>query len=85
MHLFDSLPTHPALKLMHSTISRLEGAHSPGTIRAYFADFAAFITSCELRNQPALLGNPLMVCSYIAQISTPGKSSASVRRTVVGM
>ena len=29
--------------------------------------------------------NPLIVCNYIAHISTPGRSSASVRRTVVGI
>ena len=84
MHLSDSLPTDP-LTLLHSTIARLEGAYSPGTIRAYFADFAAFIAFCKLHSQPALPANPLMVCSYIAHISTPGRSSASVRRTVVGI
>ena len=69
--------------LLHSIIARLEGAYSPGTIRAYFANFAAFIAFCELHNQAALLANPLMGCSYIAHISTPGRSSASVRHNVV--
>lgn len=84
MHLSDSVPTDPMV-LLHSTIARLEGAYSPGTIRAYFAGFAAFIAFCELRNQVALPVDPVMVCSYIAHISTPCKSSASVRRTVAAI
>lgn len=84
MYFSDSLPTDsPAL--LYSTIARLEGAYSPGTIRAYFVDFSAFIAFCELRNQATLPANPLMVCSYIAHISAPGKSSTSVRRTVVAI
>lgn len=84
MHLSDSSASVP-LKLLHGTIARIEGAYSPATIRAYFADFAAFITFCELHNQAALPSDPKMVCNYIAHISTPGRSSASVRRTVVGI
>jgi site-specific recombinase XerD len=84
MHLSDSLPTD-SLALLQSTIARLEGAYSPGPIRACFADFAAFIAFCELRNQVALPADPVMVCSYIAHTSTPGRSSASVRRAVVGI
>ena len=80
MHLSNSLASDP-LRLLHDTIARIEGAYSPATIRAYFADFAAFIAFCELHNQVALPADPLMVCSYISHISTPGKSSASVRRT----
>jgi len=75
----------PPLRLLHDTITRIEGAYSPATIRAYFADFAAFIAFCELHNQVALPADPLMVCSYIAHISTPGRSSAGVRRAVVGI
>ncbi len=82
MHLSDSLPTDP-LALLHSTIARLECSYSPGAIRPSFADFAVFIAFCELCNQAALPANPLMVCSYITHISPPGKSSASMRPTVV--
>jgi site-specific recombinase XerD len=84
MHLSDSSASDP-LRLLHDTITRIEGAYSPATIRAYFADFAAFIAFCELHKHPALPANPMMVCSYIAHISTPGRSSASVRQTVVGI
>jgi len=84
MHLSDSLPNDP-LVVLHSSIARLERAYSPGTIRGYCADFAAIIAFCELHNQVALPTDPLMVCSYIAYISTPGRSSASVRCAVVGI
>jgi hypothetical protein len=84
MHLSNSLPTDP-LRLLQDTILHIEGADSPATIRAYFADFAAFIAFCELHNQVALPADPLMVCSYIAHISTPCRSSASALRAVVGL
>lgn len=71
--------------LLQSTIARLDGAYSPRTIRTYFADLAAFIAFCEFHNRPSLPVDPVMACSYIAHISTPGRSSASVRRTVVGI
>lgn len=71
--------------MLHEAIARLEGAYSPATIRAYFADFATFIAFCESHNQAALPADPLMVCGYIAHVSTPGRSSASVRRAVVGV
>jgi hypothetical protein len=38
-----------------------------------------------LHNQVALPADPLMVCSYIAYIITPGRSSASIRLPVVGI
>ena len=72
-------------RVLHDTIARIEGAYSPATIRAYFADFAAFIAFCELHNQVTLPADSLMVCSYIAHICTHGRSSASVHRAVVGI
>jgi hypothetical protein len=49
MQAIDSFPTD-TLILLHSTIARINGAYAPVTIRAYFADFAAFITFCDLNN-----------------------------------
>jgi hypothetical protein len=82
MHLSDSLSTDP-LALLHSTIAHIEGACAPVTIRAYYPDFATLITLYKLYSQPALLADPAMVCSHIAHISKLGRSSTSVRRTVV--
>lgn len=56
MQATDSLPTD-ALVLLHSTIARIEGVYAPATIRAYFADFAAFINFCDLNNQSTLPAN----------------------------
>lgn len=42
MQATDSLSTDP-LQMLHGTIARIEGAYAPATIRAYFADFAAFV------------------------------------------
>ena len=46
MQATDSLPVN-SLQLLLSTIARIEGAYAPATIRAYFADFAAFIAFCD--------------------------------------
>ena len=73
------------LASLHSTIARIERANSPGTIRGYYADFATFIAFCKSHNCLSLPADPHIVCSYIAHISTPGRSSVSLGRTVVGI
>ena len=80
----DSLPAD-ALTLLHSTIARIEGAYAPATIRAYFADFAAFIAFCDLNSQSALPANAVITAEFIRYISTSGRSSASIRRAVVAI
>jgi site-specific recombinase XerD len=84
MQATDSLPID-SLQMLHSTINRIEGAYAPATIRAYFADFAAFITFCDLNNQPALPANAVITADFIRHISASGRSSASIRRAVVGI
>lgn len=71
--------------MLHSTIVRIEGAYAPATIRAYFADFAAFIAFCDANNQPALPANAVITAEFIRHISSSGRSSASVRRAVVAV
>jgi site-specific recombinase XerD len=80
----DSLSTDP-LQMLHGTIARIEGAYAPATIRAYFADFAAFITFCDLNNQSALPANAVITAEFIRHISASGRSSASIRRAVVAI
>lgn len=82
MQATDSLTTD-ALILQHSSITRIEGVYAPATIRAYFADFAAFIACCDLKNQPALPANPVITAEFINYICTCGRSSADIRRAVV--
>ena len=84
MQATDSLPT-VSLQMLHYTIARIEGAYAPATIRAYFADFAAFIAFCDLNNQFALPANAKIVADFIRHISSSCRSSASFRRAVVAI
>jgi site-specific recombinase XerD len=84
MQATDSLPID-SLQMLHFTIARIEGAYATATIRAYFADFAAFITFCDLNNQPALPANAAITADFIRHISASGRSSASIRRAVVAI
>jgi len=69
--------------MLHSTIARIEGAYAPATIRACFADFASFITFCDLNNQPALPADAVITAEFIRNIIASSRSSASIRRAVV--
>ena len=77
--------TTVSCKMLHSSIDRLEGAYAPATILAYFADFAAFIAFCDLKNQSALPANTAMTANFIRHISSSGRSSAIIRRAVVAI
>jgi site-specific recombinase XerD len=67
------------------TIARIEGAYAPATIRAYFADFAAFIAFCDLNNQSALPANAVITAEFSRHISASGRLSASIQRAVVAI
>jgi hypothetical protein len=84
MQATDSLPADP-LQMLRRIIARIEGAYAPATIRAYFADFASFIAFCDLNNESALPANAAMTADFIRQISSSGRSSASIRRAVVAI
>ena len=68
--------------MLQRTVSRIEGAYAPATIRAYFSDFAALIAFCDLKNQPALPANAVIAADFIRHISASGRSSASIQRAV---
>ena len=84
MQATDSLSTDP-LQMLHCTIARIEVAYAPATIRAYFADIAAFIAFCDLNSQSALPANAVITAEFIRYISASGRSSASIRRAVVAI
>ncbi len=84
MHATDSLPTD-SFQMLRSSIARIEGAHAPAIIRAYFADFAAFIAFCDLNNQSALPANAVNTADFIHHISLSGRSSAIILRAVVAI
>jgi hypothetical protein len=75
----------PAVKLLHETITKIEGAYAPSTIRAYCADFNDFIHFCHDRNANALPAQPLLVVQYICKLTGSGRSSASIRRALCGL
>jgi len=72
-------------KYCNAPFLELKELMPPATIRAYFADFAAFIAFCELKNQSALPANAGMTTDFIRHISVSGRSSASIRRAVVAI
>ncbi|MDH6504708.1 site-specific integrase, partial [Polynucleobacter sphagniphilus] len=78
---------HAGLKyaLLQETITKIEGAYAPSTIRAYRADFTDFIRFCDTRNANALPTEPHLIVEYICQLTGSGRSSASIRRALCGL
>lgn len=74
-----------ATRLLQETIAKIEGAYAPSTIRAYRADFNDFIHFCHERNTNALPAQPNLVVQYICELTSSGRSSASIRRALCGL
>jgi site-specific recombinase XerD len=74
-----------ATKLLQKTISKIEGAYAPSTIRAYRADFIDFIYFCSERDANALPAEPYLIVEYICQLTESSRSSASIRRALCGL
>ena len=74
-----------ATNLLQETITKIEGAYAPSTIRAYSADFRDFIHFCHERNGNALPTEPHLVVQYICKLTASGRSSASIRRALCGL
>ena len=74
-----------ATKILQKTISKIEGAYAPSTIRAYRADFNDFIHFCSDSNASALPAEPNLVVQYICQLTGSSRSSASIRRALCGL
>ena len=72
-------------KLLQETITKIEGAYAPSTIRAYRADFTDFIVFFHDRNASALAAQPHLVVQYIGELTESGRSSASIRRALCGL
>ena len=81
----SSLDFHQATRILQETISKIEGAYAPATIRAYRADFNDFIHFCHDRNANALPSHPNLVVQYICKLTSSGRSSASIRRALCGL
>ena len=74
-----------AATLLQETITKIEGAYAPATIRAYRADFNDFISFCSDRNADALPAKPHSVVEYTCKLTGSGRSSASIRRALCGL
>jgi len=55
-----------ALKLLHETIVKIDGAYAPSTIRAYRADFCDFIIFAVIKIQMLYLQNPIYLLNTFA-------------------
>jgi site-specific recombinase XerD len=71
--------------MLLATISKMDGAYADSTIRAYKDDFGAFIKYCLEHNLPSLPADPKAICSYICQLVSDGRTSASIRRLMSGI
>ena len=74
-----------AVELLQETITKIEGAYAPSTIRAYRADFSDFINFCYERNAGSLPAQPNLIAQYICKLTNSGRSSASIRRALCGI
>lgn len=74
-----------AVKFLQETITKIEGAYAPSTIRAYRTDFNDFIHYCDDKNANALPAEPHLIVQYISQLTGSGRSSASIRRALCGL
>lgn len=70
---------------LHKTIEKMDGAYADSTIRAYKDDFGAFINYCLEHSLPSLPADPQAICSYIRELVSKGRTSASIRRLMSGI
>ena len=71
--------------ILSETLQRIEGAYAPATIRAFKADFNAFITYCIEHHINPLPANPSVVGHYIDYLSNCTFTSAYIRRIIVSI
>jgi site-specific recombinase XerD len=71
--------------MLLATISKMDGAYADSTIRAYKDDFGAFINYCLEQSLSSLPADPQAICSYIRQLVSNGRTSASIRRLMSGI
>jgi len=70
---------------LKDTISRIDGAYSPSTIRSYRANFEKFIEYCSDKHNIALPANDESVANYIQHLIQLGLKSASIRIAIAAI
>lgn len=72
------------IKCWRPALARLEGAYSPGTLRAYRADMNAFEGWCQRNELSALPATPETVAAFIADQS-PKAAAATLKRRLAAI
>ena len=70
---------------LEELLKRLEGAYARATLRAYRADFHAFIAYCEELDLASYPANPETVAGFVERLSESGLRSSSIRRAIAGI
>ena len=73
-----------AAQLLSAALTKLTGAYSDNTLRAYKADFEEFIKWCESRDYCPLPASPKTVAEYVSAEARKLKP-ATIRRRVVSI
>jgi len=74
-----------ARKQLLETITKIDGAYAPSTIRAYRSNFELFIDYCEKHKVDALPCQPSILAGYIFYLSNQNLKSASIRLAAVSV
>ena len=72
-------------ELLANTLVKIEGAYAYASIRAYRADFNAFIQFCAECNEDALPALPSSIANFIIKLLNNKRSSAGIRRAICGI
>ena len=72
-------------ELLANTLVKIEGAYAYASIRAYRADFNAFIQFCAECDEEALPALPLVIANFITKLTNSKRSSAGIRRALCGI
>lgn len=74
-----------ANKQLSETITRIDGAYAPATIRAYRANFERFIEYCNQDHVTALPADEEDVANYIKHLGQENLKSASIRIAIASI
>lgn len=72
-------------ELLKLTITKIDGAYAPATIRAYKANFERFIDFCENHQALSLPAGSDIVTTYIRELADGRLTSASVRIAIASI
>lgn len=76
---------HTAKELLAKTITAIEGAYAPSTIRAYKSNFERFIQFCDESFVSALPAEPQDVAKFVSKLTPSGLKSASIRIAIASI